>query len=211
MCRRFFISWLGFYHYFVVLYLIAVHFRNIYIPNYKVIYYITLLCHPFIWLWSSSFKFFASRNACNTNLSLKHWYSSWVVLLDGYMCIQQLNTVILEFMMISKWIVFIILEIRQFPWPYQNNLVSQQYYLPWYTNVNKYVILWTLSIYKFRWSVPHFGRDWCPSLLNVVLTLVWCFTLLLKHIGLLFSLKSCIETVIGHDIWNCCPTKQNCS
>ena len=100
ICSRFSISWMGILSLVFVFYHIAVNFLNICIPNYKIILYITSLYHPFIWLWSSSFKFFATKHTCNSNLSLIHWCFSWVILLGGYMCIQQLYAVILEFMVL---------------------------------------------------------------------------------------------------------------
>ena len=105
--------------------------------------------------------------------------------------------------MISNWIVFITLEIRQFTWPYQNNF-GQPAILP------------TL-IYKCKWiyhtvntiTLPN-SDEMCHIWLRLIpipaecffLTLVQCFPSQLTHIGLQFSLQSCIETVIRLDISN---------
>ena len=88
-----------------------------------------------------------------------------------------------------------------FTLPYQNNIGRPAYYIPWYTNVNKCIMLWTLSLYHIQMKCASFGRDrYHPC--SMFFMLVQWFVSPLSHIGLQFSLESCIWTAIGHDISN---------
>ena len=119
--------------------------------------------------------------------------------------------------MISNWIVFIMLAIRQFTWPYQNNF-GQPTILP--TLIYKckwiYYIVDTISLPNSD-EVGHIWLRLIPIPAGFLFTLVQCFPSPLKHVGLQINLQSCIKSVIGPDISNitilpnCYTRQKNCS